>query len=280
MRVKILVLWVLALVSVGLTSCIKSVDSEDEAKIEENDKVLKEYLISVEKITNPTQEPAGYYFLKRVSNPLGDSAKLGDAATVAIKGYLFNGGAAVTSDTVSFPVGGNTLIYGLELGIRKVRTGEKAALFLPYYLAFGNTARTNIPAYSPIRMEMEFIKTRTEIQQINDYLVKKKFVVTERTPENLVIVRTDTLTAAPVGAGKAVTVKYVGRFLDDTKFDEGSFALNTGAGSVITGFDQAVQKLPFKGKAIAIFPSPLGYKASGNNTIPPYSPLVFELEIQ
>ncbi len=276
MRSKYLVLLVLGFLASGLTSCMKSVDSQDEAKVLENDTDILKYLADSVKAV---KQPSGYYFLTRVANPKGDSAKLGDAATVALTGYLLNG-SKITSDTVSFPVGGFTLLSGIELGIRKMNTGEKAALFLPYYLAFGSTARTNIPAYSPIRMEMQFLKTRTEVQQIDDFLLKKKFIVSERTSDNLVIIRTDTTKGAPIGPGKSVSVKYIGKFLSDTKFDEGTlppFTTNTGA--VVSGFDQAVQKLPLKGKAIVIFPSPLGYKATGNSSIPPYTPLQFEIEI-
>ena len=282
MRSKKIVLWVLVLITVGVASCMKSVDNQDEIKVTENDNTILKYLSDSIKAA---KDPSGYYYLKRKTNAAGDTAKLGDAATVKLTGYIINdNGTAstvpVTSDTVSFPVGAGTLIYGVELGIGKVRTGEKISLFLPYYLAFGNSARTNIPAYSAIRMEMEFIKTRNEVQQINDYIAKKKFTVYERTTDNLVIIRTDTSKAVGIGAGKSVTVKYVGRFLDDTKFDEGSFPMTTGTGSVITGFDQAVQRMPAKGKAIVVFPSALGYKAAGNSSIPPYSPLMFELELQ
>ncbi len=278
MKRKNLVLCMLLAVAVGVAGCMKSVDSQDEAKVIENDEQILKYLADS---IQATKDPSGYYFIKRKTNPLGDSAKLGDEVTVALTGYLVGSKTAVTTDTVAFPAGGNTLLYGVELAIRKVLTGEKATLFLPYYLAFGNTARTNIPAYSAIRMEMEFIKTRTEVQQIDEFLLKKKFVVTERTPENLVIVRTDTLkTNIGVGPGKSVTVKYIGKYLSDVKFDEGSFTYNTGTGNLIAGFDQAVQKLPLKGKAIVVFPSSLGYKAAGYNQIPPYAPLQFELEIQ
>jgi FKBP-type peptidyl-prolyl cis-trans isomerase len=278
MKRKNLVLCILVAVSVGMASCMKSVDSQDEAKVIENDAQIVAYLADSIKAV---KDPSGYYFIKRKTNPLGDSARLGDEATVALTGYLIGSKTVVTADTVAFPAGGNTLLYGVELAIRKVLTGEKATLFLPYYLAFGNSAKTNIPAYSAIRMEMEFIKKRTEVQQINDFLLLKKFKVKERTPENLVIVRTDSDTTSPaVGPGKSVTVKYIGKFLNDVKFDEGSFTYNTGTGNLIAGFDQAVQKLPLKGKAIVVFPSALGYKGVQYNTIPPYSPLQFELEIQ
>jgi FKBP-type peptidyl-prolyl cis-trans isomerase len=276
MRSKYLVLLMFGLLASGLTSCMKNVDNQDEVKITENDNDIVKYLSDTIKAV---KQPAGYYFLTRKANALGDSAKTGDAATVFLQGYLLNG-TKVTSDTVSFPVDGYTLLSGIELGIKKMFTGEKAVLFLPYYLAFGSTARTNIPAYSPVRMEMEFIKTRTEVQQIEDYIKAKKFTVTERTSDNLFIIRTDTTTGTPIGSGKSVSVKYIGHFLDGTKFDENTYTFTTNVGQSVKGFDQAVQKLPAKGKAIVVFPSPLGYGKTGNASIPPYTPLQFELEVQ
>ncbi len=278
MKRKNLVLCMLLAVAVGVAGCMKSVDSQDEAKVIENDEQILKYLADS---IQATKDPSGYYFIKRKTNPLGDSALVGNQITVAVKAYLLTG-AMVISDTASFPAGVfESGISGLDLAARKMLTGEKASAYLPFYLAFGNTNSTNVPAYSPIRMEIELLKSRTEVQQIDEFLFQKKFKVTERTTDNLVIIRTDTLkTNVGIGPGKSVTVKYIGKYLTDVKFDEGTFTYNTGTGNLIAGFDQAVQKLPLKGKAIVVFPSSLGYKAAGYNQIPPYAPLQFELEIQ
>ena len=84
-----------------LTGCMKSVDNEDQDKIEENDIEIRKYL--ADSIT-AVKQPAGYYFLKRKANPGGDSARIGESATVVRKAFLLNG-TAVLSDTFSFPVG-------------------------------------------------------------------------------------------------------------------------------------------------------------------------------
>jgi FKBP-type peptidyl-prolyl cis-trans isomerase len=279
MRSKILVFAALVTLFGGITSCMKSVDSQDEAKVIENDTAIANY--NARNGLNAVKQESGYYFVKTKTNPLGDSAKIGNEVRVVVKAKLLDKAETVVlSDTTAFPMGAFiTGVPGVELATYKMQTGEKAIALLPFYLAFGSAAKTNIPAYSPVRVEIEFLKSRTEVQQIDDYLGIKKFIVTERTAQNLVIIRTDTSTAAGVGPGKSVTVKYTGKFLNDNKFDEGSFTYNTGTGSLITGFDQAVQKLPLKGKAIVVFPSALGYKAEGSTKIPPYAPLVFELEL-
>lgn len=268
---------------VGMLSCDKGVETSDEQKIKENETAINKYLADSNLTSKVTRDANGITYYKRKVNATGDVAKLGDAATVKVLGYLLNGtkvlGVAKDS-SFSFPVGVNSTGFGgVELGIYLLKTGEKASMFLPYYLAFGSSVTTSVPAYSPIRLEVEFIKTRTEIQQINEYIASKQYIVSERSSDNLVIIRTNTVTGDTLGSGKSVNVKYVGKLIDGTKFDEGTLPITTNAGQAISGFDRAIRKLRKTEKAIIIFPSALGYKEKGNGPIPGYSPLIFEVEV-
>lgn len=278
-----LVLSFLLSMAVGLSGCMKSDGNQDEEKIVENDAAIQEYIKSDSQGASALKDSSGLYYITRTSNPTGLRAKKGDAATVKFTGYLLNGTKvlSVPGDSVfSFPVEGySTGFGGLERGIFLMRTGEKATFLLPFYLAFGNVDRVNIPAYSPIRLEVEFLKSRTELQQIEDFIAARQFKVSEKTTDNLYIIRTNTVAGHPIGAGKSVSVKYIGKYLSGTKFDEGTLNITTGTNSVIAGFDQAVQKMRKGEKAIIVLPSAIGYKATGFGSIPPYTPLQFELEI-
>ncbi|CAG5008978.1 hypothetical protein DYBT9275_04396 [Dyadobacter sp. CECT 9275] len=278
-----LLLCLSATMVVSLSGCLKSDNNRDEEMIRENEMAIESYLKADSLGSRVIKDTTGLYYITRKPNPTGEKPKVGDAATVKISGYLLSNGtkviSAVDDKPISFSVGGFVLLGGIERSPFLMRTGEKTTFLLPYYLAYGAEARTNVPAYSPIRLEMELIKTRTELQQIDEYILEKKFVVTERTPENLFIIRTDTTTGPPIGSGKSVRVKYVGRFLDGTKFDEDTPTVTTNTGQWAKGFDLAIQKLPAKGKAIIVFPSSLGYGATGKGPIMPYTPLQFEIEI-
>ncbi|MCE7062871.1 FKBP-type peptidyl-prolyl cis-trans isomerase [Dyadobacter sp. CY343] len=258
-------------------------DNEDEEKMAENETQIQEFLAKDSAGSSAIKDSSGLYYIIRKSNPNGQRPKRGDGATVRINGYLLNGTKVLSikdDSTFTFPAEGySTNIFGLERGIFLMKTGEKATFLLPYTLAFGNAERVNIPAYSVIRLEIEFVKTRTEVQQIDDFLARKQFPVSERTSSNLVIIRTNTVTGDTLGVGKSVSVKYVGKFLDDTKFDEGTIAVTTGTNGVIPGFDRAVRRMRKTEKAIIIFPSSLGYGANGNPKVPAYTPLQFEIEI-
>lgn len=283
---RINLVWcILLTMAIGLSSCMKN-DNKDEEKITENEAEIEAFIKADSQGSTAARDSSGLYYIIRKSNPSGSYARQGEAATVKLNGYLLNGTKVLSIEkdsSVSFPaLGYSTGFAGLERAIFLLKTGEKATFLLPYYLAFGNIDRTNIPAYSVIRLELEFIKSRTEKQQIDDYLKTKGFPTYERTSDDLVIVRTNTVTGDTLGVGKAVTVKYVGKFLDDKKFDEGTFNHTTGTSGIITGLDKAIRKLRKTEKAIVIFPSPLGYKdlGSSNGSIPRYTPLQFEIEIQ
>jgi FKBP-type peptidyl-prolyl cis-trans isomerase len=268
----------------SLSACMDSVENKDDEKITENTAAIEAYLKTDSSGSQAIKDTSGLYYIKRLSNPSGQLAKKGDAATIKYTGYLLDGTKVVSSSDnnktdFTFPVEGYQYWAGIERGIFLMKTGEKATFLLPYYLASGNIDKVNIPAYSPIRMEMEFVKTRTEVQQIDDYLTAKQFKVSERTADNLVIVKSNTVAGDSIGSGKSVGVKYVGKLLNDTKFDGGTFTFITGTNNTIPGFDRAIRKMRKTEKAIIIFPSALGYGKAGNNSIPPYSPLQFEIEI-
>lgn len=81
-------------------------------------------------------------------------------------------------------------------------------------------------------------------------------------------------------AGDQVQVKYVGRLPDGTVFDQSTqpqwFRLN----SVISGWSIALQQMPVGAKWRLVIPSAQAYGADGaGELIPPYTPLVFEIEL-
>lgn len=99
--------------------------------------------------------------------------------------------------------------------------------------------------------------------------------------------------------GDIVKVKYTGRLLDGTVFDtseeavakeEGLFnpeeqrpyqpiEIPIGVGQVIPGWDEGISMMSAGSKAKLIIPSSIGYGESGGGPIPPYSTLVFDVEL-
>jgi FKBP-type peptidyl-prolyl cis-trans isomerase len=84
--------------------------------------------------------------------------------------------------------------------------------------------------------------------------------------------------------GQTVSVNYKGMFLDGTVFDS-SFDRNEpiefvlGEGQVIKGWDEGIGMMRKGGKATLVIPSDIAYGPQGRSSIPPYSSLVFEVEL-
>ncbi len=83
----------------------------------------------------------------------------------------------------------------------------------------------------------------------------------------------------PTAKGR-VRVKYVGRFADGGVFDESTQPVWFKLDSVIAGWRIALQEMPVGSKWRLVIPSAQAYGSEGaGDLIPPYSPLVFELEL-
>jgi peptidyl-prolyl cis-trans isomerase A (cyclophilin A) len=85
-------------------------------------------------------------------------------------------------------------------------------------------------------------------------------------------------------------VQYVGKFLSGEVFDAcvpyHPYEFTVGSGKAMPGFEEAITQLHEGEKATVIIPSELGYgekgkrnPASGIYVVPPYTPLIYELEL-
>jgi len=103
-------------------------------------------------------------------------------------------------------------------------------------------------------------------------------------PSTLQITDTTVGTGALAETGDTVSVHYIGAFLDGTVFDS-SYSRGTplpfqlGAGQVIRGFDQGVVGMRVGGKRHLVIPSSLAYGSQGSGSIPPNTPIQFQVEL-
>jgi FKBP-type peptidyl-prolyl cis-trans isomerase len=124
------------------------------------------------------------------------------------------------------------------------------------------------------------VSSLPEEEQIENYISANNIVVTEKTSSGLRFVRTKESTGLAVKIGQTINLNYTGKLLSGKKFDSGNFNFVLGAGRVIKGFDEGVAKMKVGEKATLIFPSSIGYGYAGSGKdIPPYAPLLFEVEV-
>ena len=122
---------------------------------------------------------------------------------------------------------------------------------------------------------------------IQRYLAKHQFKG-EATYGGAYVVKLKSNNAAKarfISVGESIETTYVGTLLiNGTEFDrsqEGKyFKFTVGVSEVIQGWDQGFLKLKHGEKALILIPSRLAYGDSSAGTIPPNSPLIFEVEIK
>ncbi|MBE9465656.1 FKBP-type peptidyl-prolyl cis-trans isomerase [Dyadobacter subterraneus] len=293
MKSKFLTLGVMLAGLVGMISCNKGMEYDDEAKAVENQQSIEKYL--ADSSITATKDSSGMYYVLRKANPAGAKPKAEEGVRLNFNGYTLDGrlvASSVNTDKIPFvrPYNLGFLLGGMERALNILRVGESATLFMPFYLAFGSYSSDNIPAYSVIKMNIEVVNSRSEVQQIDDFIAANKLTVSERTTDNLVIARTNTVTGDSIGTGKIVNISYKGKLLTGATFDNGdkpySFTTGTGGmtGGPVIGFDRAIRKLRKGEKATIVFPSAIGYgkagvQASGIYYIYPYSPISFDVEV-
>jgi len=139
----------------------------------------------------------------------------------------------------------------------------------------------------PIRRTKTTVVKRIAPQKV---IVPSKTVVVKKmaaatTPSGLTYIITQPGAGARLKAGDTVTVHYTGLLTNGVKFDSSldrnepiSFPL--GAGKVIKGWDEGLQKLRIGDRATFFIPPELGYGARGaGSVIPPNATLIFIVEV-
>ncbi|GAB4047481.1 FKBP-type peptidyl-prolyl cis-trans isomerase [Spirosoma litoris] len=173
---------------------------------------------------------------------------------------------------------------GVTEGLIRMKEGDQSQILLPSYYAFGRTGAGNgvIPANASVRLDVTLKRTRSEDQQIDEYLTANKMTPTEVTTTGLRFVRTlENPAGATTTPTQTLTIKYKGKLLRSTSaFDStGTGTYSALASQFVPGFAEGLAKLRVGEKATIVFPSKLGYGSTGYQVIPAYAPLRFDIEL-
>jgi len=118
------------------------------------------------------------------------------------------------------------------------------------------------------------------------YIPPKRGAKALTTDSGLTYIVTQNGAGAQLKAGDTVNVHYTGLLTSGVKFDSSldrgaPFQFELGAGKVIKGWDEGVQKLRVGDRATFFIPSWLGYgeRGAGGGAIPPDAMLIFIIEV-
>ena len=140
----------------------------------------------------------------------------------------------------------------------------------------------NCMSFEQYQLVGENMRKENELKAIADYMEQNNINATPL-PSGLYYIETKAGKGNFPKTGQMCSVNYTGKLLDGTVFDtsvgRGPYAFQLGERQVIAGWEEGVALMKKTSKAILIVPSYLGYGDRSMGNIPPYSPLVFEVEL-
>ena len=275
----------------GMSSCTFNEINQTES---DNQKEIEGYISRSN--LKLQKSPEGMYYSINTAKSTGKQAFNTDVIKFYYKMTLLDG---TKLDSTAKTLGQlKGMVWGsgsniLNLPISFLKEGESGLFILPSALAFGGNSYTDIPAFSVIKLEIDVVSIRTEAEQLKDFQTLYKITSPEISPSGLIFKKlVENPKGAAITGGQSVKVNYTGRLsygilkydaagkvIYDSAFDSGTFTFVAGTGGVIAGFDEGIMKMRVGEKAALIIPSKMGYGANGNATIPPNSPLYFEVEV-
>ena len=205
--------------------------------------------------------------------------------TAHYSGYFDDGkmfdSSVQRDEPISVILGKKQIIPGLEEGLNQLKVGDKAKIFIPYQLAYGDAGRGAIPAKANLTFDIEMVGA-TEVPKLVEYNTAGKDTITTKSGLKYIIVQQGNGLKAQ--AGKKVKVHYTGYFTDGKVFDSSvergePIEFPLGQGQVIPGWDEGIQLLKVGDKARFIIPSVIGYGDKAVGPIPANSTLIFDVEL-
>jgi FKBP-type peptidyl-prolyl cis-trans isomerase FkpA len=262
---------------VVFNSCKKeyeTIENIDEAKIQA---YIKQNSIPAIK------DPSGYYY-QVLDQGTGGELLNKDSVFYNLAVKSLTGTSYYTP--LEYSNEGNYLGYlkpdAYRTAMLAVKRGGKVRVIVPSYLAYGKNGLGVIPPNEVLVTEIT-VYPETKQWEIDDKVIKqfiaaKGLTMTKHSSRVYLNISTAG-SGEVVKANSLLKVKYKGRLLTGTVFDENS----TGIDDVLSGFVQGWRKgllgLTKGTKLRMIIPSDLAYGPAGTTGIPPNAPLDFDIEL-
>lgn len=256
--------------------------------------------------------PSGMYYRYLTQNE-GETAKLGDVIAIDLDYYLMNEkGDSLLYSTSMIPEQAYDLVRepsfpgDLYEGFTMMHKGDSMSLIMSADSVFRRQFHAPVvPEFvtpdamirwevkmKDIMTEEEFMARQAakeeaafaEAQQVLDAFIAENGIEATPTESGLIYVCTKPGKGSQPQAGQTVKVHYTGKLLDGTVFDSSverdePISIPIGVGRVIPGWDEGISMMKKGEKGILYIPAKLGYGAHGSGPIPPFSNLIFEVEL-
>lgn len=182
---------------------------------------------------------------------------------------------------IEFVLGQGMVIPGLEEGLKSLRVGDQARVWIPFQLAYGERGRGPIPARANLIFDVEVLDTEI-VEAPKPFEVEGLPVEDTESGLQYIIVKEGE--GDYPQAGQLLVVHYSGFLPDGSLFDSSvqrgePFRFILGRNQVIRGWDEGFALLKTGSKVRFIVPPSLGYGEREVGPIPAGSTLVFDVEL-
>ncbi|MCS6821625.1 MAG: FKBP-type peptidyl-prolyl cis-trans isomerase [Microscillaceae bacterium] len=282
---------------ISFSACYLPEKSELDRNRVISEREIEQYLRERNLIAQRTSSGLYYVVKQNAGNPrrveVGEQITMHYIASL-LSGRIFDSTSVANNKPLTFAYSNNLALFplGVREGLKLIGTGDRVLLLLPSHLGFasvqGGVPRdliSIVPPFAPLLYDITFLSIKSETELIEDYIREKGLTVNRRTESGVyVIERLLGNTGKKPENNNKVRVNYVGRFLDDRIFDQvNNFELTVRdgklTGRIIKAWDEVVPNLEKGDKVTIICPSETAYGANGTTNIPPFTPLVFDIEM-
>lgn len=279
--------------TIGLVSIFQSCKKEYENIEITDERKIQEYISK--NGLSMTKDPSGFYY--QILSP-GTGPLLENKDSVFFSQNFKSLSGSVYTETKEYSNSGNYVGYlsskyskiypgdAYRIVMNKVGRGGSFRVVIPSYLAFGKNGLNNIPGNEVLISDVSVFNESSQMQiddrRINKFLKDKSLVAVPTFSGLYSILMVQGTGGELIKPTSSVTVKFTGRLLDGTVFDQTKgddvfgAALN---GGVIAGWTEGLVGLTAGSKVRLFIPSGLAYGTEGHDPIPPNSCLDFEIEI-
>ena len=290
----VLLIFILTIIS----SCLKDTDGWEKEQ-----KLLKQYIAA----NNITVEPtaSGLYYIEEVEGT-GASVETDDYLIIEYTARTLSGTIYDSTDSLTAVQNGfsdqkiifgplkfklsNVSIIGVKEGLTYMKEGGKARLIIPSDIGFGRYSYGNLPGYSTLIYDIELIEVikdpvAHEASLLENYLTENDITIDPTASGLYYIEELEGTGNFPV-QGNSCVVNFTGKLIDGRIFSKvlgaDTYTFTIGITEIIAGFQEGVYLMKPGGKATFIIPSDIAYGSEGspNRVIPPYSTLIFEVELK
>lgn len=150
-----------------------------------------------------------------------------------------------------------------------------------------------VQTYQEAEMEIAMNESKQEKAELNalEAYLKEKNITAEKQPEGYYMIMNTPGKGELIKKGSVVAVNFTSSFLNGIAFDSNSksgkpYTFIAGKGDVIKAWDLAITRLHEGDKVTLIVPSSLAFGSAGKKmpnsltyTIPPFSTIIFEIEV-